>query len=151
MPPPFPPPPARRTIRQSNLLLMILIVVGTLAASGAGAAFLLYDRATKIDRSTPAVAVDQFVHATFVDKDDDRVELFTCPQWTRARTAEVQEQFDSEVKVTLASVAVESQQEQQAVVMARMRLVFRDFVDFQDWRFEVVEDNGWRVCGAGPA
>jgi hypothetical protein len=151
MPPPFPPPPARRTIRQSKLLLIILIVVGTLAASGAGAAFLLYDRATKIDRSTPAVAVDQFVHATFVDKDDDRVELFTCPQWTRARTAEVQEQFDSEVKVTLASVAVESQQEQQAVVMARMRLVFRDFVDFQDWRFEVVEDNGWRVCGAGPA
>jgi len=146
-----PPSPGRRTFRQNKLLLIILILCGLLAVAGGGVAFLLYDRATEIDRSTPAVAVEQFVYAAFVDKDSDRVELFTCPQWTKERTAEVQGRFDPEVKVTLADAAVQSQQEQQAVVTARMRLVFRDFVDFQDWRFELVEDNGWRVCGAGPA
>jgi hypothetical protein len=152
MPPPFPPPrPSRRTISRGRLLLIILIASGLLLVGGASTAFLLYNRATEIDRSTPTVAVHQFLRAAFFDKDDDRVKLFTCPEWTKERTAEVRGRFDPEVKVTWESVAVQSRQERQAVVTARMRLVFQGFVDFQDWRFEVVEHNGWRVCGAGPA
>jgi hypothetical protein len=151
-PPPPPPPPRRaRTISRGRLTLIILVVGGLLLIAGAGTAFLLYNRATELDRSTPTIAVDQFVRAVFFDKDDDRVKLFTCPQWTTERTAEVQGRFDPEVRVSVASLAVQSRQEHQAVVAARMRLAIQDFVDFQDWRFEVVEDNGWRVCAAEPA
>jgi len=146
-----PPPPVGRSTRPNRLLLIMLVLAALLVGIGAGAAFLLYSRATEIDRSTPTIAVHQFLRATFVDKNDDRVELFTCSQWTKERTVEVQGRFDPEVKVTWESVALQSQQERQAVVTARMRLVFQGFVDFEDWRFEVVEDNGWRVCEAGPA
>jgi len=146
-----PPPPVGRSTRPNRLLLIMLVLAALLVGIGAGAAFFLYDRATEIDRSTPIVAVDQFVAAVFIDKDDDRVGLFTCRRWTTERTVKVRSRFDPEVKVTVANLTVQSQQGHQAVVTARMRVLFRDFVDFQDWRFEVVEDNGWRVCEAGPA
>ncbi len=152
-PPAFPPPPrrGRSAIPRGKLVLIILIVGGLLAVAGAGTAFFYYNRATEIDRSTPTVAVHQFLRAAFFDKDDDRVKLFTCPQWTKERTAEVRGRFDPDIKVTWENVAVQSSREEQALVTARMRLVFQGFVDFQDWRFEVIEDRGWRVCGAGPA
>jgi hypothetical protein len=152
-PPRFPPPPrrGRSAIPRGKLVLIILIVGGVLAVAGAGTAFLLYNRATEIDRSTPTIAVHQFLRAAFFDKDDDRVKLFTCSQWTKERTAEVRRRFDPDVKVTWENVAVQSRREDQAVVTAQMRLVFQGFVDFQDWRFEVVQVSGWRVCGAGPA
>jgi hypothetical protein len=151
MPRPRPPARPRRTISRNKLLLIILVVVGAFVLVAGGVGFVLYNRATEIDRSTPTVAVHQFLRAAFFDKDDDRVKLFTCPQWTRERTSEVQGRFESEVKVTWEEVVVQSRQERQAVVTARMRLVFQGFIDFQLWRFDVVEDNGWRVCGAGPA
>jgi hypothetical protein len=150
--PAFPPPrPTRQTISRNKLLLIILIVCGVLVLAGGGVAFVLYNRATEIDRSTPTVAVRQFLRATFVDKDDDRVKLFTCRQWADERTTEVRGRFDPSIKVTWEGVVVQSQQKRQAVVTARMRLVSQGFLDFQDWRFDVVEENGWRVCGAGPA
>jgi hypothetical protein len=146
-----PPRPARRTISRNTLLLIILVVGAVFVLAAGGVGFLFYNRATEIDRSTPTVAVHQFLRAAFFDKDDDRVKLFTCRQWTNERTSGVQQRFDPEVKVTWEDVVVQSRQGHQAVVTARMRLVFQSFVDFQDWRFEVVEENGWRVCGAGPA
>jgi hypothetical protein len=151
MPPPFPQRRPRRTISRNKLLLIILAVVGVFVLVAGGVGFVLYNRATEINRSTPTVAVDQFLGAAFVDKDNDRVRLFACPQWTEDRTREIQGRFDPEVKVTWGSIVVQSRQGHQAVAIARMRLVFQGFVDFQDWRFEVVEDNGWRVCSAGPA
>jgi hypothetical protein len=150
VPPPVPPPRRTRTISRGRLTLVILIVGGLLLIAGAGTALLFYNRATELDRSTPTVAVHQFLRAAFFDRDDARVRLFACAQWTSERTAEMQRQFDPEVKVTWENVAAQSQQEDQAVVTARMRLVFQGFVDFQDWQFELVEESGWRVCGAGP-
>lgn len=131
--------------------MIILAAVAAFVLVAGGVGFVLYNRATEIDRSTPTVAVHQFLRATFVDKDDDQVKLFTCTQWTKERTGEVQRRFDPDVRITWEDVVLQSQQEHQAVVTVRMRLVFQGFVDFQDWRFDVVEENGWRVCGAGPA
>lgn len=150
--PPVPPPRSgSRVISRNKLLLIILIAVGMVALVGGGVGLLLYNRATEIDRSTPTVAVRQFLHAAFVDKDDSRVKLFTCKQWTKERTAEVQRSFDPSVKVTWERVVLKSNQDGKALVTAQMRLVFQGLVDFQEWRFDVVKENGWRVCAAGPA
>jgi hypothetical protein len=32
-----------------------------------------------------------------------------------------------------------------------MRLSIQGHTDFQDWRFDVENRKGWRVCGAAPA
>jgi hypothetical protein len=125
---------------------MLLTGGGVLIA--AGAVFLLYNRATEVDRHTPSVAVQQFIVATFVEKDDSRVRLFTCPEWTSRRTAEARRWFDPDVKVKWERVTEQSRQDKRAVVTARLQLLWRDFADFQEWRFEVVEAGGWRVCDA---
>jgi hypothetical protein len=152
MPPPFRPPRrSRRTISRGKLLLIILVVGGVLAVTGAGIAFLLYNRATEVNRSTPTIAVHQFLNAVFVERDDDRAKLFTCREWTVQRSDEARGRFDPEVKVKWEDVTEESRQGKQAVVTARLQLLWQGFADFQQWRFEVVEDSGWRVCGAGPA
>jgi hypothetical protein len=152
MPPPFPPPQrSRRTISRGKLLLIILIAGGVLAVTGAGAAFLLYDRATEVNRSTPTIAVHQFLSAVFVQRDDDRAKLFTCREWTTQRSAEARGRFDPEVKVKWERVTEQSREGKQALVTARLQLLWQGFADFQQWRFEVVKDNGWRVCSAGPA
>ena len=87
----------------------------------------------------------------FFDRDDSRVTLFTCSQWTADRTVAVRARFDPEVKVSWEAVTERSRNGSQGVVNARMRLVYQGFVDFQDWQFEVVDSDGWRVCAAGPA
>ena len=145
------PPRRRRNSPRGKLLLIILIVGGVLLITGAGTAFLLYNRATEVNRSTPTIAVHQFLSAVFVERDDNRAKLFTCPEWTKQRSDETRARFDPEVKVKWEGVTEQSRQGKQAVVTARLQLLWQGFADFQQWRFEVVEDNGWRVCSAAPA
>jgi hypothetical protein len=122
-----------------------------LLITGAGTAFFLYNRATEVNRSTPTIAVHQFLSAVFVERDDSRTKLFTCSAWTKQRSDEARARFDPDVKVKWESVTEQSRQGKQAVVTARLQLLWHGFADFQQWRFEVVEDNGWRVCDAKPA
>jgi hypothetical protein len=160
MPPPFqqptvpPPRPTRRTISRNKLLLIILIVGGVLVVAGGGVGFLLYNRATEIDRSTPTIAVRQFLGAIFLDQDDDRVRLFTCPSWTSSRTAEVRGRVDPAVRLSWDTITEQSRADGQAQVTAKLSLRYPGELapsGEQLWRFDVVEENGWRVCGAGPA
>jgi flagellar basal body-associated protein FliL len=144
-------PPRRRGLSRKRLLLIILIVGAVLVVTGAGTAFFLYNRATEVNRGTPTVAVHQFLSAVFVERDDNRTKLFTCSEWTKQRSDEARARFDPEVKVKWADVTQQSRNGKQAVVTAQLQLLWQGFADFQQWRFDVVEDNGWRVCGAGPA
>jgi hypothetical protein len=154
-PPAFPPPRrGRSAIPRGKLMLIILIVGGLLAVAGAGTAFLLYNRATEIDRSTPTIAVRQFLGAVFLDKSDDRVRLFTCSQWTVSRTAEIRGQIDPEATLSWDTIAEQSRFDGRAQVTAKLALRYPGELapsGVLQWRFDVVEDSGWRVCGAGPA
>lgn len=121
--------------------------------TGAGTAFFLYNRATEVNRSTPTVAVHQFLGAVFVDQSDDRVRLFTCPEWAPNRTTEMRRRFDPEVKVSWGLVTEQSRVDDRAEVIAELALKYPGEPvpsGKQRWQFEVVEDNGWRVCGAEP-
>jgi hypothetical protein len=129
----------------------MLVAGAVLVITGAGLGFYLYNKATEPNRSTPAVAVDQFLQAVFVDQSDDRVRLFTCPQWTTGQSAQVRSRFAEGIKVAWESVTEQSRQQNNATVTARMRLSLLGHTDFQDWRFDVVNRKGWRVCGAAPA
>ena len=132
----------------------MLVLAALLVGIGAGAAFLLYSRATEIDRSTPTIAVRQFLGAVFLDQSDDRVRLFTCRKWTPSRTAEVRGRVDPEARLSWDAITEESRTDRLAQVTAKLSLRYPGELapsGEQLWRFEVVEDNGWRVCEAGPA
>jgi hypothetical protein len=143
--------PGRRRIPIKRLLLILLVAGAVLVITGTGVGFYLYNKATEPNRSTPTVAVDQFLNALFVEKSDESVRLFTCPQWTSDQTAQVRSRFDPEVKVSWGVVTEQSRQHDQGTVTARLRLNFQGHSDLQEWRFDVVNRKGWRVCGAAPA
>jgi hypothetical protein len=154
MPPSLPPPRPRRTISRNKLLLVILTVVGVFVLVAGGVGFVLYNRATEIDRSTPTVAVHQFLDAVFLDQGEDQVRLFSCPEWTSDRTAEMRGGFDAAVRLSWDTVTEQSRVDGRAQVTAKLYLRYPGELapsGEQLWRFEVVEQNGWRVCGAGPA
>jgi hypothetical protein len=128
----------------------MLVAGAILVITGAGVGFYLYNKATEPNRSTPTVAVDQFLNAVFVDKNDERVRLFTCSGWTTSQTAQVRDRFNPAVKVSWGVVTEQSRRGDQGTVTARLRLNFQGHSDLQEWRFDVVNRKGWRVCGAAP-
>lgn len=133
--------------------LRLWTVGGALLATAVTAVILLYGKATEIDRTTPAVAVRQFLGAVFIDQSDARVRLFTCPEWTPDQTAEIRQRFDVQVKVSWQSINERSRVDDRAEVTAKLALLYPGELapsGEQQWRFDVVEDDGWRVCRAEP-
>jgi hypothetical protein len=135
-------------------LWIIAALVGMVLAAGTGVAFVMYSRATEVDRSTPTIAVRQFLGAVFLDQSDERVRLFTCPEWTPDRTAGMRRRFDSGVKVSWGAITEQSRVDNQAQVATKIGLRYPGELapsGQQLWRFWLREDKGWRVCDAQPA
>ena len=55
-----------------GIFLLVLCVVGSVVG------YIWYDRATKVDRSTPIAVVVQYVDAIFEYRDPARAKLFEC-------------------------------------------------------------------------
>jgi hypothetical protein len=72
------PPAGKRPRRFRRVLLVVAIVLAVLCAGGGIIAAFAYDRATRIDRSTPSVVVQHYVYAMFDDRDDKRARLYEC-------------------------------------------------------------------------
>ena len=77
---PIPPggaatPPSRRL----HLSLAIVAgMIGVACMGGIGMAYALYDKATAPDRSTPTVAVDSYLRALLIERDDVKARLYLC-------------------------------------------------------------------------
>jgi hypothetical protein len=127
-------------------LVVALVLASVVTVAGAFGIFV-YDKATAIDRSTPDVAVDQFLHAAAAERDRNQTSLFVCSRWApedalRAAT----EGIDKSVKVSWGAISVSSHDGAHAQASASVRLTVGAFSDIETWRFEVVSDGGWRVC-----
>lgn len=142
-------PPQRR--RGSRVLLLVaLVLVGVLIVGG-GLAFYAYDRATAIDRSTPRVAVDQFLQAALIDADVNRVGLFVCRAWPASKALQESHiPLSPTMRVSWSSAQVRQISATQAEVTMRIRLfVVSEGTSPEQvnmWRFITVNENGWRVC-----
>ena len=64
------------------MLLIVASFVAALGVAAGGTLLYVYDQATAIDRSTPQVVVEQFLDATLILNNSDRVSLFVCKQWS---------------------------------------------------------------------
>jgi hypothetical protein len=165
--PGFPPVPtsAPTGVPRGRRLRLVLAVLGGVLAllcmGGVGIAFVLYDDATKIDRASPDVVVDNYLRAFLVNRNDDEAALYRCASPTnltgltelRSELVDREKKFNVRVTVSWSSLTVTEIDVTHKSVKAD--LVIAGSSDGQvrsrrteQWAFDVVDQDGWRVCGA---
>ena len=127
---------------------------------GSAAGYILYDRATRIDRSDPELVVEHYVYAIFGDRDLDRAAVFECHDSSarksvQALLSEIEEResrFNISITVSTANYS-SSVVGDNAEVAVSLRIDVpeddgKPSRSTQDWRFQLRDEDGWRVCGA---
>lgn len=140
---------------------MVVGAATLLCLGGAGVAIVAYRDATEPDRSAPDVAVDNYLRAFFVDRNDARTDLYVCDgnpslEPAKALRDEIeQREADFNVVVRVSwGVLTRSKLENEREAVGT-KLTIASFADGQarsrrseNWEFEVVDNDGWRVCAA---
>lgn len=125
-------------------------------AAAGGALLMTYHQATQIDRSNPEVVLIRYLDATFERKDPAMAGLFTCSKPAdlapvKAMQADL-ERREKEFAVAI-QVANGPMTTTQGDVITDLTMtatkdgpVVSEWVE--KWRFRMVDEDGWRVCGA---
>jgi hypothetical protein len=134
-------------------------VVALLCLGGAVTGYVLYDRATAPDRSAPDVVVANYIQAFLNDRNDAKAEQFACREEDGLRAMRTLRQeleqreasFDVVVRVRWGPLTRVKDGEGESVTTT---LTISSSANGQprssrreDWRFHVVDEDGWRVCG----
>ena len=158
---PAAPRRGRRLGRFKAVLLVLAGVLALLCVGGIGVVFVLYDQATKPDRSAPDVVVDNYLRALLVDRNDTQAKQYVCADESalgpiaglRGEAERREREFDVVVRVSWGALNRTAVNDREEIV--RTELVIAGFADGQqrsrrseNWEFRVVDEDGWRVCGA---
>lgn len=156
--PPVGKPPGRP--RNRRLRLFVAMGAGILALlclGGVGVAISLYDEATEIKRTSPDAVADSFLRAYLVNRDEDEVSLYRCEsggdfaqlEEFRRNIEATERQYTLGIRVTWTSLVVETTNGRTTVSTDLVRtLEDNSERDAQRWRLLMVDQGGWRVCGA---
>ncbi len=142
------------------MLLVMAAVVGVSCMGALGIGYFLYYKASEPDRSSPSVVVDQYLQATFNDRDGGRARLFTCDDPNkltemRAMFSDIEERekrgsknivvrwedFDSTVTGRSATVTV-------SLIVITPSSAGASSRSIRRWEFKTENRSGWRVCDA---
>jgi hypothetical protein len=152
------PPEAKP--RRKGLRLWVAMVAGVaalLCLGGIGVAVLLYDKETKIERAAPDAVVDNFLRAYLVDRNDERASLYQCKSGGkfdkiasyRGDIVAREKQFSVGILVTWSSFSVQTNGANAEVTTDLTKTTSDKSGRLRDsWQFDLVDQNGWRVCGA---
>ncbi|MET7876882.1 hypothetical protein ACPXB1_09150 [Micromonospora sp. DT68] len=158
-PAPTPQPPRRR------LRTVLIVVGGVLALVGMGAAitgFVWYNRAAAPDRSTPDVAVANYIQSFLADRNDARASEFVCQggadieelRLLRDDLIARESRFSAKISTSWEGFVLQRQDDFAVVEVDVILSAVVDGItqsDRQRWRFETRHQDGWRVCKAeGP-
>lgn len=157
--PPRPPAPKRGLGVRKTLLLVVAVVAVGLCLGGSITAYVLYDQATRPDRSSPTVTLQQYLNARFNTRDETRASVFVCASPNlRAVDAAIDEvkglesKFDIAVSASFSDMAVIVTD---GVTAVRLKINMaipeeggRKSVLVQDWSFGMTHGDSWRVCSA---
>jgi hypothetical protein len=135
--------------RVPRVFAIVGVVVALVAAS-----LYLFTRADAPPRLTPEETVREFLSAVFLSGDVQRVAAVTCASWAAAdaitrTTREIQDG----AHVSWDNVIIVTSSADRASATARLGLRLRDDTQpslHQQWRFNLVNENGWRMCDARP-
>ncbi|MEU7773990.1 hypothetical protein AB0C44_21940 [Micromonospora taraxaci] len=131
-------------------------VLAVLCMAGAVTGYVLYNRAAAPDRSTPDVAVVNYLQATLVSRDTNRAKLFACDGAVpavdefAAQVAGREQELGVAFSINIENVVVSKTAASDAIVTAVIRRsasidgVHQSLTD--TWRFDVKDKEGWRVC-----
>lgn len=138
---------------KKKLFLCGLASLGIVGIAAGGLALRAYDEATRIDRRYPEVVVRQYVSAVFDNRDDIKAGLYSCDkpavgEILNLRSSLIAQEgklgISTHVTVGVRTVSGETVNTELLVV----RRSTSSTTERQIWRFTMVEEDGWRVCGA---
>ncbi|MEH0982730.1 hypothetical protein [Micromonospora sp. CPCC 205556] len=156
--PPTPAPAPQRPRRRTRTVLSVVAgVLALLCVSGAVIGYVLYDRATTPDRSTPDVVVASYIQAFLADRNDTRASEFACKSGADADELRLlrddllarERRFDTPISISWENLNLQQQGDRATVEVDLILSAFVNGIsqsDRQGWRFEAQRQDGWRVC-----
>lgn len=149
----------RGRFRSRRARLVLALTGGLLAllcVGGTGAFYVLYDEATQIKRTEPDAVVNDFLGAYMRDRNDKAAELYQCASEElgklssyRADTEKREKEFSTSISISWSIIAMDVTGTRGTVTADVTRTISdRTGRDSSTWQFAVVDENGWRVCGA---
>ncbi|MFD0519563.1 hypothetical protein [Paractinoplanes durhamensis] len=148
-----------RSRRGRLILAMAAGVIGLLCLGGVGVFVSLYDEATEIKRSEPDAVVDNFLRAYLVNRDDQRASLYQCKSGGdfaqildyRNDIVSRERQYSVGIRVTWSTFTVNTNGKTGVVTTDLIKTASDQSGRLSNsWQFNVVDDDGWRVCGGSP-
>jgi hypothetical protein len=147
-------------VKWRKILLILAILVALAGIGGAVVVILTYHEATKIDRTEPLVVLDEYLDAVLVRKDQVGAELYRCSGDSnlaalaslRSQLDERERSFGVEVLVTWGAMSQTGKDSPIAATTELTVVALQDGAEqsrsSQTWLFTLVDQDGWRVCGA---
>jgi hypothetical protein len=132
---------------------LFFAVVGVLVALMAGGLYV-FRQTTGPPPRTPQETVVEFLSAVFLAADPQRAQNVVCQSWSGAdAVTRTTKEIPSEAHVSWDELSIVSQSQTKVTLKARLGLRMPDDrqpSSFEQWRFNLVQENGWRVCEARP-
>ncbi|WP_144119724.1 hypothetical protein [Catellatospora sichuanensis] len=149
-----------RSVKWRKILLILAIMVAVVGVGGAIAAVLAYHEVTKIDRTNPKVVLDEYLRAALVKGDAVAVDLYTCDDPVglspisklRTELDQREQEFAVEILVSWGAMSRVDSPGRTELTTNLAITAIKDGMEqsssSQTWRFTVLEQDGWRACGA---
>jgi hypothetical protein len=143
-------PAQRAPLGRAPIVFALLSLV---LAVGAGAVYFVH-RSTAPAELTPEQTVNEFLSAVFLSADPARTGAVTCEGWSgQDAVARTTQQIETGAHVSWDEVKLVAITDTTATATARIGQRLSDDTRpslFQDWRFQMKKEKGWRVCEARP-
>jgi hypothetical protein len=151
-------PPPNGAPRRSRARLWVALLGGIvvlLCLGGAGIVALLYNNATEIKRAAPDAVVDSFLGEYLANRDDKEASLYECKSGLdlaaiaayRTDITQREKKYSVGISVTWSGLTVRTDGDKGTVTVTLTRtLSDQSGRDSATWRFDVADQDGWRVC-----
>ncbi|WP_189332287.1 hypothetical protein [Actinoplanes ianthinogenes] len=132
-------------------------ILAVLCLGGVGVIVSVYDNATEIKRSNPSVVMANFISAYLARRNDEEASLYICKEGGdlkdlnafRAKIEEAERNNSVKIVVSWRDLSVQSSGDHATATVTIVRSVDNGSAEsFDSWRFELVDEDGWRVCSA---
>jgi hypothetical protein len=134
---------------------LVFAILGLLAAAIAGGTYYYRELRHTSSTRTPEATVAGFLTEVFAPKpDQQKLAGLVCDGWApQDAVKQTTDQIPNGARVGWQDINLVSTDNDHAIVVATITLTpFQDGdpSDFHPWRFSLIDQNDWKVCGAHP-